>query len=147
MAGMMRYVVLFASVATAAACSSSSAPSSQTASTEDAGGSASGWDENAAVPDGGDTWVGWEQGFFAKYCVECHSANDPTMRDYTKQADVVRDKDAIRCGIATEQPPAWGCGTFPPPRQFPISDDAGTNPKPTDAERSRIVDWIDAGCP
>ncbi len=69
------------------------------------------------------------------------------MRDYRTLADVVKDKDTIRCGIATEQPAAWGCGSFPPPRQFPISDDAGTNPKPTDAERSRIVDWIDAGCP
>jgi hypothetical protein len=141
---MKAYLLLFAGLMTAAACSSSSAPSSQPTGADD-GGTTPGQD--AAAPDGGDTWVSWGRGFFATYCVECHGPSDPTMRDYTKYADVVRDKDVIRCGIAATQAPAWSCPPFPPPRQFPITDEAGTNPKPTDALRARVVAWIDAGCP
>lgn len=99
------------------------------------------------MPPGGDTWASWDQGFFAKYCVECHAASDPQMRDYRSLANVAKERDTIRCGIATEQPMAWACASFPPPRQFPISDQAGTNPKPSDDERNRVIAWIDAGCP
>lgn len=141
---MKAYLLLLAGLATAAACSSSSAPSSQPTGGDDGGSTAA---QDAAAPDGGDTWASWAQGFFATYCVECHGPSDPTMRDYTKYADVLRDKDTIRCGVAAEQPQAWSCPPFPPPRQFPITDDAGTNPKPTDALRARVVAWIDAGCP
>ena len=35
-----------------------------------------------------------------------------------------------------------GCKGFPPARQFPV----GTK-KPTDAERDRLLRWIDAGTP
>jgi hypothetical protein len=94
---------------------------------------------------GGDTWTSYAQGFFATYCVECHDAADPTQRDYTKLADVMKDSAAIRCGVAAVKQP--GCGASPAPKQFPISDASGTNPKPSDAERARIVAWIDAGLP
>jgi len=48
---------------------------------------------------------------------------------------------AARCNAR-----AWGCPASPPAKQFPISDSAGTNPKPSDADRDRVVDWINAGC-
>jgi hypothetical protein len=92
-----------------------------------------------------DTWASWAQGFFAKYCIECHSARDPQGRNYTVQTNVVRDKLLIRCGVAAAQDPAWGCASFPPAKQFPINDAAGTNLKPSDAERARVVAWITAG--
>jgi hypothetical protein len=94
-----------------------------------------------------DTWSTWAQGFVTKYCVECHNPSDPTGRDYNSQMLVVRDKLVIRCGVAAAQDPSWACAKFPPARQFPITDMAGTNPKPTDAERGRLVAWINAGCP
>ena len=92
----------------------------------------------------GDTWTSYVAGFMTKYCVECHNPAD-TLRDYGKLADVVRDKSLIRCGVApTKQP---GCSGIPAAKQFPISNSSATNPKPTDAERARIVAWIDAGTP
>jgi hypothetical protein len=90
-----------------------------------------------------DTWASYAKGFFAMYCVECHSASDPTGRDFTQLAVVQKNETTIRCGVAPAQLP--GCSGFPPPKQFPISDATGTNPKPTDAERDRIILWIDAG--
>lgn len=123
---MKAHLLLLPLLVTAAACSSSSAPSSQPTSGDDGGSTAA---QDAAAPDGGDTWASWGQGFFATYCVECHGPSDPTMRDYTKHADVVRDKDTIRCGVAAAQSPAWSCPPFPPPRQFPITDDARHQPQ------------------
>ena len=87
------------------------------------------------------------EGFFQKYCVECHAPGNPDGNDFTQLANVVHEKDVIRCGIATEQDPSWGCATFPPPLQFPISDSTMSNPKPSDAERARVIAWVDAGCP
>lgn len=87
-----------------------------------------------------DTWESYAQGFFDDYCVECHGPSD-TNRDYSTFADVERDADTIRCGVATTQ--LDGCGASPAPEQFPV----GTGPKPTDAERERLVEWIDAGMP
>jgi hypothetical protein len=106
-----------------------------------------GWEEDASVPDGGDTWVSWDQGFFAKYCVECHGPSDPTGLDFTQQSIVVTNKLTIRCGIAATQDPSWDCASFPPPEQFPLSDSSGHNPKPSPAERLRVIAWIDGGCP
>ncbi len=101
----------------------------------------------ASSGHGGDTWLSWAQGFFATYCVECHSASDSQGRDYTIQANVEREKAEIRCGVAAVQDPAWACLPFPPAKQFPISNAAGTNPKPSDAERARLVAWIASGAP
>jgi len=58
---------------------------------------------------------------------------------------VKRDAATIRCGVASTV--LSGCGSFPPPEQFPITDAKGTNPKPSTAERARIVAWIEAGTP
>jgi hypothetical protein len=123
----------------AAACSSSTSPGAS----NDAGNDASGGDDGAP---GSDTWSTYAQGFFAKYCVECHGTGN-AKRDYTTIANVIRDKDIIRCGVAVTQDPSWGCASLPPPKQFPISNPAGTNPKPSDTDRARIVAWIDAGLP
>ncbi|MGZ5970723.1 MAG: hypothetical protein ACXWP4_23790, partial [Polyangiales bacterium] len=90
-----------------------------------------------------DTWDGWAKtSFFAKYCVECHGAGS-TTRDYTTLTDVKRDASLIACGVATTK--LSGCGSFPPPKQFPIDNASKTNPKPADAERARLVAWIQAG--
>jgi hypothetical protein len=146
---MKTHAALAAFVVLAAACSSSSSPppgsSNDAGTTGDTGSSGddgSSADGNAA----GDTWTSYAQGFFTKYCVECHGAGN-TNRDYTTITDVIRDKNIIRCGVAAAQDPSWNCASFPPPKQFPITDQAGTNPKPSDAERARIVAWITAGLP
>ena len=99
---------------------------------QDAGGSVDG-------ATSADTWTNFAQGFFTTYCVPCHSANPP--RDYSTMVDVMRDSAEIACGVS---PTALsGCGSFPPPNQFPI----GTGPHPSDADRQRIVAWIEAGLP
>ncbi len=86
-----------------------------------------------------DDWDNYAQGFFAKYCVECHA---DAKRDYRTFGDVARDSSLIACGVAPSRLAA--CGAFPPPRQFPIDDATGTNPKPTDDERRRLVAWIES---
>jgi hypothetical protein len=131
--------LLVVSSALAAACSSSSSPSSGTSS--------SGASSSGGVDASGDTWVSWAQGFFSTYCVECHSSSNPTGRDFTQQSIVVANKDTIRCGVCVQQDPSWGCPASPPAEQFPIFDSTKSNPKPTDAERDRVVAWITAGCP
>lgn len=92
---------------------------------------------------GGDSWTSYAKDFFATYCVECHDAKDTTGRDFTQYAVVAANAPTIRCGVAPVK--ESGCGASPQPKQFPISDGSGTNPKPSDAERARIVAWIDAG--
>ena len=147
----MRKVWALGLSAVVAACSSGQTgggtgggTTSGTTGTTGAGGTGSG---EGATGTGGkgstDTWASYAQGFFAMYCVECHGASDPDGRDFTKLSVVQAQKAEIRCGVA----PALvsGCSGFPPPKQFPITDAAGTNPKPTDAERDRLVLWIDAG--
>ena len=94
-----------------------------------------------------DTWNSWAAGFFATYCIQCHSASDPKGLTFGVHSVVTANKDVIRCGVSVQQDPAWGCASFPPAKQFPISDSAGTNPKPSDADRDRAVAWIEAGCP
>lgn len=119
--------------------------------TTDAGQSDAGQTADAGMAgDAGtpDTWTNWASGFFVSYCVSCHNpgdAGDPagTSFDFELYTDVVTNAATIRCGVAVAQDPAWSCGAFPPPRQFPI----GTGPKPSDAERGRLVAWIDAGTP
>ena len=100
--------------------------------------------EAAAETSTADGWDSYAKGFFTKYCVECHSATS-TTRNYTTMADVKRDMVKIRCGVGATK--LSGCGSFPPPKQFPIDNATKTNPKPTDAERARLTAWIDAGLP
>ncbi len=115
-----------------AAVSADSGARSDAGTGQDAGGSVDG-------ATSADTWTNFAQGFFTTYCVPCHSANPP--RDYSTMVDVMRDSAEIACGVS---PTALsGCGSFPPPNQFPI----GTGPHPSDADRQRIVAWIEAGLP
>lgn len=144
----------FAVLTGVAACSSGQggdgtggSTSSGATGTTGAGGAGSDGGTSAASGTGGngstDTWTSYAQGFFATYCVECHGASDPDGRDFTKLSVVQAQKAEIRCGVAPVV--LSPCTGFPPPKQFPISNAAGTNPKPTDAERVRIILWIDAG--
>lgn len=147
-------ILLFSSLVLAVACSSSSSspPSDKTDSgsaTNDTGstGNPDG-STDTTLPDGSttaDTWDNFAHDFITKYCIECHNATDKTGRDFTVRATVAANASAIRCGVAATK--QSGCGSFPPPRQFPINDATGSNPKPTDDERNRIVAWIDAGMP
>jgi hypothetical protein len=104
----------------------------------------------AGSPDAGtsaDTWASFASGFFTSFCVACHDDDKKGVpaRDYHMLANVMREKKEIACGLASSQA-AWtqrGCSGFPPARQFPV----GNGPKPTDAERDRLLRWIDAGTP
>ena len=121
-----------------AACSSNSSPAPAGEATSDAAPSDSGAEASA-----GDSWSSFAQGFFATYCTSCHNSADTTGRDFSVQANVEKEKLVIRCGVAVAQDPSWSCAASPAPKQFPI----GTGPKPSDAERRRIVAWITAGAP
>jgi hypothetical protein len=92
---------------------------------------------------GADTWTSYAAGFTKAYCTECHDPQDSTGRDYNLQAKVEAEKLVIRCGVAVTQDPTWNCAAWPPAKQFPV----GSGPKPSDAERARIVAWISAGAP
>ncbi len=85
-----------------------------------------------------DTWSSFAQGFFSDYCVACHAGG---TRDYRSTLEVMRDSSTIACGVSPT--PRASCTGFPPPGQFPV----GGGPKPSDAERERLVAWIDAGLP
>jgi hypothetical protein len=100
--------------------------------------------ETATETSAPDGWDSFAKSFMTKYCVECH-ATGSTTRNYTTIDHVKRDQAKIRCGVATTK--LSGCGTWPPPKQFPIENATKTNPKPTDAERTRLVAWLDAGAP
>jgi hypothetical protein len=140
MGAMSRFYVAIALVALGSSCASSAPTGGGAASSGEAGSPGS--------PEAGataDTWANYAQGFFRMYCISCHNAQDPTGRDYSMQAIVLKDKAVMRCGVAAVQDPSWNCAPPPAPqaRQFPI----GTGPKPSDPERGRIVAWIDAGEP
>src|ERR1019366_5850905 len=139
---MKTHLLLLALLA-GSACSSSSTPGTNGSDASSAGDTGSGGDDasEASGNDGGvlDTWQDWGQGFFTKYCVECHSVNDPAGLDFGVQAKVVANKNNIRCGVGVQQDPSWSCPSTIAANQFPISDTAGTNPKPSAAERTRVV--------
>jgi hypothetical protein len=132
-------------------CSSSSVPNAGADSGDNGSDAASGMDVGASH----DTWNSFGKTFFATYCVECHNATIPDASADPKQnfniySDVTGFDKTIRCGVAPAGQLQSGCptdGAFPPPGQFPISDAKGTNPKPSDAERLRIIAWINAGAP
>lgn len=84
------------------------------------------------------TWAVPVEGFFASYCVECHSSSP---KDFGSRDDVAAWSAKIRCGVSPEV--ESGCGSWPPPAQFPV----GSGPKPTDDERRAVVEWIDLGMP
>jgi hypothetical protein len=96
---------------------------------------------------GTDTWDSYAKGFFQTFCVSCHNDDHTGVatRDYHVMANVVNEKAKIACGVSKSQAD-WskrGCTGFPPAHQFPV----GGGPKPTDAERDRVILWIDSGTP
>src|SRR5580692_1869297 len=117
-----------------AACSSSPSPTKSSAET--AAGSDAATD--SADPD---TWDNYAKGFFATYCVSCHNGTTE-VQNFNDYSQVKALTATIRCGVAPVL--ESGCSDSPyPPNQFPI----GSGPRPTDAERDRLVAWINAGAP
>jgi hypothetical protein len=92
-----------------------------------------------------DTWANYAEEFFVTYCVSCHNDDNigDASRDYHVFATVMAEQDVIACGMtkSEEDHTARGCEESPPARQFP----PGNGPKPTDEERDRLIEWIDAG--
>lgn len=92
-------------------------------------------DDTDSDPVAEDTWDNFAADFFAGSCVGCHTASP---RDFRTLADVTAHADEIRCIVAPTEPtdcdpavranhPAWNA--------------------PADAQRQRLVDWIEAGLP
>jgi len=144
---MTRPSTAFACLLLLVACDGESTDVDAAVAADDAGsldgGAADSGMADSGSPDAGamtatDTWASWAQGFFTTYCTECHAGG---RRDYTTITEVRRDLEGISCGVSTivEE----GCGSFPPPRQFPVGD----GPFPSDEERTRLIDWINAGLP
>ena len=86
------------------------------------------------------------RGSFSTYCGSCH--NDDGMgvaaRDYHLLANVVKEKVKLACGVsksATNRAAHACAGTGA--GQFPV----GAGPKPSDPDRERLVNWIEAGTP
>lgn len=121
-------------VATSGATSASTATSGASSATQASSGTGA----------QADTWTNFASAFITTYCHECHGPGDAS-RDYSLLATVIDESAEIRCGVAATRPP--DCTGFPPPKQFPVSNGTNDNPKPTDAERDRLVAWIEAGLP
>ncbi len=111
------------------------------------GGSTTGAAESTGVGDSSstgaplaDTWENWAlPDYFQPYCIGCHPGDSP--RDFTDYDVVVENIEHIRCGSAPEV--IRGCDGHIEPGHLPI----GEGPFPTDDERWRLVEWIDAGMP
>jgi len=98
-----------------------------------------------AAPGGGDTWNSWAMSFTMTYCsATCHapggSGTAGGVYDFTQYSNVYANRATIRCGVSAVA--LSDCSGSPPPKQFPIAA-----PYPTDADRARLVAWIDAGAP
>jgi hypothetical protein len=119
-------------------------------SAEDAGADDSGADdsdaddsgaEDSGAEDSGtdiDTWDHYAAGWFDTFCVQCHT---DAPRDHTDYDSVFAEADQIACGVSRVA--REGCGDWPEPGAFPTA--ASPGPYPTDAERDRLVAWIDDG--
>lgn len=106
-----------------------------------AGSSGSGGQAGAAS----DSWDSYAKGFMTTYCVSCHDDDKQgsATRDYHMLGAVKAESSEIACGL-TKSMVDWtarGCSGFPPARQFPV----GNGAKPSDAERDRLIQWIDGG--
>ena len=87
-----------------------------------------------------DTWESWAlPSFFEVYCNDCHPGASP--RDFGQYEIVVANEEHIRCGVAPEALP--DCHHHIEPAHLPIGD----GPQPSDDERWRLVDWMQAGMP
>jgi hypothetical protein len=95
-----------------------------------------------------DTWNNYAECFFQVYCVSCHQpggeASEQNFNDYSAVKPVT---STIRCGVAPTLQSGCPTNGFPPPLQFPIYNATMSNPKPDDATRLRIINWINAGAP
>jgi hypothetical protein len=115
----------------------------------DAAGGQGGRGADAAADTGGaaaPTWDSFAKGFFTSFCVSCHNDDNSGVaaRDYHLLANVMREKAEIACGVATAANAIrLSCPASPRASQFPV----GNGAKPTDAERDRLVQWIQAGTP
>jgi hypothetical protein len=90
-----------------------------------------------------DTWESWAlPSFFAVYCNHCHPAAGQSTRDFSDYDTVAANFEHIRCGVAPEAIPDCDAGHIGP-GHLPI----GPGPYPSDDERWRLVDWMDAGMP
>jgi hypothetical protein len=99
-------------------------------------GEASSVDANVGADAPPLTWTSFAQDFMETYCYACHGPGD-AMRDFSQLSMVRAEKDKIRCGVS----PTALSGCTIPAGQFPV----GTGPKPSDAERNQLVQWIDEG--
>ncbi len=124
-----------------------SSPAAGAGGSSGAGGSASGGASGAGGGAAGDTWENYGKGFMTTYCVSCHNDDNQgsATRDYHMLQAVKAESEDIACGLAKSQEvwSARGCTGGPAAMQFP----AGGGAKPDDAERDRILAWIDAGMP
>ncbi len=89
---------------------------------------------------GADTWTTFAAGFIETYCFACHGPGD-NLRDYSLLPTVQSEMVKIRCGVSAVT--LADCAGQPPARQFPV----GSGAKPSDADRLRLVEWIDNGAP
>jgi len=125
---------LFLLLLASAACGSASSTGADLATPDLATAAA---DLNTpAVP----TYTGFAEAFIMSYCVSCHPSASST-RDFTQYAVVKQNAHNIACGVSPIALP--GCSGNPAPGQFPI----GSGPQPTDAERTKLVQWIQGGLP
>ncbi len=92
------------------------------------------------TPAAADTWTNFAEAFMTMYCVDCHDGMTGAGRDFQVLENVRAESARIRCG--TSDVMLADCSS-PPARQFPI----GSGPHPSDADRARLVAWIDAGLP
>jgi hypothetical protein len=87
-----------------------------------------------------DTWEGWAlPEFFVPYCNDCHPGSSP--RDFGDYDVVAANEEHIRCGVAPEA--IEDCDHHIEPGHLPIGD----GPFPSDDERWRLVEWMQAGMP
>ena len=123
---------------TDASSSESTAIASEGSSESSSSSSSTAGSTSAAI----DTWENWAlPSFFAVYCNECHPAAGQSMRDFSDYDTVGENFEHIRCGVAPQA--IEGCDGHIEPGHLPIGD----GPFPTDDERLRLVDWLDAGMP
>lgn len=92
-----------------------------------------------------DTWDNFAREFVGAYCITCHQPGGAGFAggsvDFRTYQGVAQHAMQIRCGVCVVQSNSWNC--VEKPEQFPV----GTGPKPTDDERTQMVEWIDGGMP
>lgn len=117
-----------------------------------AGGGQGQGDAGADPTDAGnpaaDTWENFALPYMVKYCASCHNDDNQgdAQRNYRMFAAVMNESEEIACGSAKSQEvrDTLNCGGGAPrARQFPV----GNGPRPTDEERDRLVQWLQAGLP